>query len=63
MKSIEKMAHICVPKDGPAFYKEVHKVVEDMQKMGLEVEVQYQTLATASDYAYTAIILGRKEVK
>lgn len=42
------------------FHEALKKSINDMQEKGFEVEIQYQTLAIATDYALTALVLGFK---
>lgn len=53
-------AHI-VNSDPNDFSEEIYKAISRMQGNGLKAEVHYQTIATSSEHAYTAVILGRKK--
>ena len=58
MKIIDGIVHVVRTMDRvDDFYLSVETRIEELQKVGLEVEVQYQQ----SDYVIPALILGRKE--
>jgi len=58
MKIIDGIAHVARTfENADSFYLEVNAKIWEMQKVGLEVEVQYQQ----SDCVVSALVLGRKD--
>ena len=58
MKIIDGVAHVVRSFDlADSFFIEVDKNIKNMQKVGMEVEVQYRQ----SESVVSALILGRRE--
>jgi hypothetical protein len=58
---IEYLSHI-VSTEPNDFYEKTKDTISKITTQGLDVEIQYQTMNTAVDYAYTALLIGRKKL-
>lgn len=62
MNRIEKIGFV-IYENSKDFYENITNVVNDHQKEGLTVEIQYSTTNIDCSAIFSALIIGRKEVK